>query len=44
MEVSNPDFYSQDEDTIKKVTAELAQIEKELQGKYDRWDELEAKD
>ena len=44
MEVSNPDFYSQEEDTIKKVTVELAKIEKELQGKYDRWDELEAKD
>ncbi len=42
-QVCAPDFYSQDEATIKQVTTELAALEKQLQAHYDRWDELEAK-
>ncbi len=38
-----PDFYQQDPKTIKKVTGQLAELEKQLQFKYDRWDLLEAK-
>ncbi len=42
-QVCAPDFYSQDESTIKAVTTELSALEKELQTAYARWDELEAK-
>jgi len=38
-----PDFYQQDAETIKKVTTELADLEQQLEEKFNRWDELEAK-
>lgn len=43
-QVCEPDFYNQDEGKIKKVTAALADLEKQLKIAYDRWDELEAKE
>lgn len=42
-QVADPAFYQQDGDTIKKVTTELAEVEAELNKKFSRWDELEAK-
>ncbi len=41
-QVSDSSFYQQDAETIKKMTTELATLEKELQVKFDRWDELES--
>lgn len=38
-----PDFYQQDAETIKKVTNQLADLEQQLEEKFNRWDELEAK-
>ncbi|MDC9728192.1 MAG: ATP-binding cassette domain-containing protein [Methyloprofundus sp.] len=35
-------FYQQDQDKINLVLAELADVEKELEAVYQRWDELEA--
>ncbi len=43
-QMCDPEFYSQDEAVVKKISSELAEIEKQLQSAYDRWDELEAKD
>ncbi|MCW8870007.1 MAG: ATP-binding cassette domain-containing protein [Proteobacteria bacterium] len=38
-----PDFYQQDADAIKQVTTRLADLEQQLEIKFNRWDELEAK-
>ncbi|MCB1582110.1 MAG: ATP-binding cassette domain-containing protein [Xanthomonadales bacterium] len=42
-QVCDPDFYSQDAETIKRVTTELAEKEQQLQVAFERWDELESK-
>ncbi len=38
-----PDFYQKDADTIKQVTTRLVELEQQLEEKFNRWDELEAK-
>lgn len=35
------DFYAQNADSVNRVTAELAQVESELQTAYERWEALE---
>ncbi|HEB78418.1 MAG TPA: ABC transporter ATP-binding protein, partial [Methylothermaceae bacterium] len=40
--IAQPDFYHQGREITEPVLAELAAIERELEAKYARWDELEA--
>ena len=37
-----PDFYQQDKDTISQATDRLADVEKELEQAYAKWEELES--
>lgn len=39
-QVSNPDFYKQEQATVDEVLKRLADIEKELEHAYNRWEEL----
>ena len=39
-EVSEPDFYKQQQDVIDKALKRLAELEKELEQAYQRWEEL----
>ncbi len=41
--MSDPDFYKQDKDRIATVKDELAQVERELEDAFDRWEELDAR-
>lgn len=39
--VSDPSFYTQEEEQIKATLAQLESFDQDLQAKYDRWSELE---
>ncbi|MBO1923085.1 ATP-binding cassette domain-containing protein [Thiomicrorhabdus sp. 6S3-12] len=41
-EISQPDFYSQDQETIQGVLGKLQEKEAELEAAFERWEELEA--
>lgn len=41
-EIADPDFYSQDPDTVKARLAELSRISEELDAALERWTELES--
>ncbi|WP_022949959.1 ATP-binding cassette domain-containing protein [Methylohalobius crimeensis] len=40
-QIAEPDFYRQDKSAIEATLAELQELEQTLEGKYNRWDELE---
>ncbi len=42
-QMARPDFYKQDSDAIAQTAAEVQQLEDELAGCFNRWEQLEAK-
>ena len=39
-QVSNPEFYKQEQTVVDETLKRLAAIEKELESSYERWEEL----
>ena len=42
--MSQPDFYRKESDHIAEVKSQLAQVEKELEQAFSRWEALESRD